>query len=339
MTHLNPTLPLIQTLSLLLAVGCASRVEVAKGDTGGAGAVGGSTSATGGTAASGGSTGTCDTGHPGCVAVNPSGGTGGMTATGGYDTGIGGGFHAAGGYNTATGGSFHAAGGITATGGAASDITGGKTSATGGYNTATGGVASTAARVCTPGADQTCNDNPTTSALWGHCEADAWCSCNTGYVVNPSTGKCNTPNQTVCYSPTQNIDKAYVDRAFGCDCNSTTSTPYCGIDSNGLLVYMACKNGQWRSGNTGFCTDPETCFSPTQNAAHALEPGAIGCTCDSTTYQAVCIAIEPDGGVVAVDAGIFGSDAGYIPQTVVIACTSSSSDKWIAYDGALFECQ
>lgn len=343
MTHLHPNLPLIQTLCLLLAVGCSARVEIAKDDTGGAGTVGG------GTAATGGSTGTCDTGRPGCVAVNPFATSGGITATGGIGNGVG---TSATGGKTATGGStgtcdtshpgcvavnpFGNSGGSNIGG---STATGGQVPIGGVSWDNTGGASSTAPRVCTPGADQTCNDNPAANALWGHCEADAWCSCNAGYVVNPSTGKCNTPSQTVCYSPTQNIDKAYIDRAFGCDCNSTTSTPYCGIDSNGLLVYMACNNGQWRSGNTGFCTDPETCFSPTQNAAHALESGAVGCTCDPTTYQAVCVAIETDGGVIEVDAGIFESDAGNIPQTVVIACTSSSSGKWIAYSGELFGCQ
>ncbi len=177
-----------------------------------------------------------------------------------------------------------------------------------------------------------CNSDPS------YCDP-ACCVCNTGYVVNPNTGKCNTYDQTVCYSPTQNIDKAYVDRAFGCKCDPTTSTPYCGIDSSGLLVYMACKGGMWQSGNTAYCTDPTTCFSPTQNAAHALDPGAVGCTCDATTHQAACLAVEADGGVVAVDAGIFASDAGHIPQTVVIACTSSSSGKWIAYNGAATLCE
>lgn len=43
--------------------------------------------------------------------------------------------------------------------------------------------------VCTPGADQTCNDSPSMSALAGHCNADASCTCNAGYTKQPS-GKC-----------------------------------------------------------------------------------------------------------------------------------------------------
>jgi hypothetical protein len=58
--------------------------------------------------------------------------------------------------------------------------------------------------VCTPGADQTCNDNPIVSALWGHCEADGTCSCNAGFAVNATTGRCvpGTANpQSACGLP------------------------------------------------------------------------------------------------------------------------------------------
>jgi hypothetical protein len=44
--------------------------------------------------------------------------------------------------------------------------------------------------VCTPGANQTCNDNPAISSIWGTCIDGDTCVCNTGYVVNPSTGRC-----------------------------------------------------------------------------------------------------------------------------------------------------
>jgi hypothetical protein len=45
---------------------------------------------------------------------------------------------------------------------------------------------------CTPGADQTCNDNPAVSALWGHCEATGVCTCNFGTTVSPTTGRCRS---------------------------------------------------------------------------------------------------------------------------------------------------
>jgi hypothetical protein len=42
---------------------------------------------------------------------------------------------------------------------------------------------------CTPGADQTCNDDPSVSSLWGHCEAGI-CVCRVGRSINPATGRC-----------------------------------------------------------------------------------------------------------------------------------------------------
>lgn len=43
---------------------------------------------------------------------------------------------------------------------------------------------------CTPGANQTCNDNLLVSSIWGTCQPDGTCICTTGHVVNPSTGRC-----------------------------------------------------------------------------------------------------------------------------------------------------
>jgi hypothetical protein len=216
------------------------------------------------------------------------GGPGGAWPTGGAGpggNGSTGGAYPVGG-NGSTGGAYPV-GGNGSTGGY--DATGGEWSTGGGYNVGTGGGNSLPS--CTPGADQTCNDDPTISALWGHCEADAWCTCNGDLVVNPSTGKCNTYDQTVCYSPTQLIDKAYVDRAFGCTCNYVSSPPFCGIDSSGLRVYLECtSDNTWQSGSTSNCngSDPKVCFSPTKNVSSALLPNAIGCSCNATTSTILC---------------------------------------------------
>ncbi len=42
---------------------------------------------------------------------------------------------------------------------------------------------------CVFGQDQTCNSDPTVSALWGKCTATGTCECNTGFVLAP-TGYC-----------------------------------------------------------------------------------------------------------------------------------------------------
>lgn len=205
-------------------------------------------------------------------------------------------------------------------GGAYSTGTDGRESTGGAVGT--GGTFARLLPICTPGSDQTCNDIPITSAIMGHCETDTTCTCINPYVINYTTGKCNTYDQTVCYSPTQNIDKAYVDRAFGCTCDSSTSIPFCGIDSSGLLVYLTCTSDHWQSGLTALCADPKDCYSPTQNAASALDADAVSCSCDSSIGEQ---RVE-----LAADAGVFtGGDAG-VTRCHVSALTfyCMSNAKW-----------
>lgn len=45
--------------------------------------------------------------------------------------------------------------------------------------------------VCTIGADQTCNDNPSISSLHGHCTPGGSCSCGLSYPLVVATGKCS----------------------------------------------------------------------------------------------------------------------------------------------------
>jgi hypothetical protein len=54
------------------------------------------------------------------------------------------------------------------------------------------------AAACTPGMDQTCNDNPSVSALWGRCKMDGTCHCEAGFIVKSSTGRC-TPSPSGSY--------------------------------------------------------------------------------------------------------------------------------------------
>ena len=57
-----------------------------------------------------------------------------------------------------------------------------------------GGLGDGGVGVCTPGQDQTCNDDPAVSALWGHCEVNGACSCIDGFERNPATGRCWNPS-------------------------------------------------------------------------------------------------------------------------------------------------
>lgn len=43
---------------------------------------------------------------------------------------------------------------------------------------------------CTPGADQTCNDDPSLSSLHGRCQFDHTCVCEDGFSLNVATGRC-----------------------------------------------------------------------------------------------------------------------------------------------------
>ncbi|HWA71056.1 MAG TPA: hypothetical protein VG937_01910 [Polyangiaceae bacterium] len=98
-----------------------------------------------------------------------------------------------------TGGTASAQGGSApaTSGGASAGESSGATVGSGGVaglggsggNPSTGGSAGSIAS-CTQGADQTCNDNPSVSAILGTCLADGTCHCDTGSIINPSTGKC-----------------------------------------------------------------------------------------------------------------------------------------------------
>ncbi len=54
---------------------------------------------------------------------------------------------------------------------------------------------------CTFGQDQTCNDDPAISALWGECLSDGTCFCHAGTTRSPSTGRCRVDG-TPCGSNT-----------------------------------------------------------------------------------------------------------------------------------------
>ncbi len=46
-----------------------------------------------------------------------------------------------------------------------------------------------------------CNDDPNSAAVMGACQADGTCKCNSGYVLNPSTGRCRYPPRDASVAP------------------------------------------------------------------------------------------------------------------------------------------
>jgi hypothetical protein len=51
-------------------------------------------------------------------------------------------------------------------------------------------------RPCTPGADQTCNDDVFVSSFQGACQPDGTCVCLGDNVLNPETGRCRFPDRS-----------------------------------------------------------------------------------------------------------------------------------------------
>jgi hypothetical protein len=78
--------------------------------------------------------------------------------------------------------------------------------------------------VCTFGQDHTCNDDTGVSANWGVCNANGTCTCNAGFVSDPSTGKC-TP-QSVQGSCAGQADSG----TFYCDATACAAGTSCASD-------------------------------------------------------------------------------------------------------------
>lgn len=142
-----------------------------------------------------------------------------------------------------TGGLTNTGGNATSAGGTAS--TGGRMNSTGGVGGHGGGLTA-----CLVGQDQTCNDDPSVSSLWGRCEAGA-CVCSMGSVLNVGTGKCRA---STCYSPNIDLDTAYDPGAVGCACDPEVDKETCRNDSRGRTVPLVCENGRWHTGEGTACT-------------------------------------------------------------------------------------
>lgn len=87
---------------------------------------------------------------------------------------------------------------------------------------------------CTPGMDQTCNNDPLVSALWGTCQSNGTCTCNSGFTVSATTGRC-IPEKDAAAS-----DGPLV-RTYAC----TTSDDCCVmLDKCGSALWLVTKSQQ-----------------------------------------------------------------------------------------------
>jgi len=80
---------------------------------------------------------------------------------------------------------------------------------------------------CTPGMDQTCNDDALSSSLWGSCTAEARCVCKAGFDINPATGRCRpAPRDAAPDSTVAACTGELVACGCGC-CGGSTPTAVC----------------------------------------------------------------------------------------------------------------
>jgi hypothetical protein len=124
------------------------------------------------------------------------------------------------------------------------------------------------------GMDQTCNDDPSISALWGTCQGHGTCTCNSGFVINPVTGRCARPS-ALCSG-------SYLACGCGC-CGGTSPALACYYPSAGdtLDAIIATDRAAASSSNCAFvgCTQgqsylccaevpPETASTATYSAVY-----------------------------------------------------------------------
>ena len=160
--------------------------------------------------------------------------------------------------------------------------------------------------VCSFGQDQTCNDDSTVSALWGHCNADGTCTCNVGFEIDPFTGHCHPVGSDggSGYCTNGNgwtgPDGGPVTQPMG-----TCEGSACGIGCGCVLFsqnnpHCFCTGGLPPDGG-------ELCIQP--NCGVIWCDGPCACV-DANTSQCWCPVSAPDGG--GPDAGgnvcLFGQD-------------------------------
>ena len=94
--------------------------------------------------------------------------------------------------------------------------------------------------VCTPGADQTCNDDIAVNSIIGKCRSDGSCDCGNS-AINPMTGRCLAGTATPAC--TYNGVTYTVGSKFTCSTAPTCDTNLCYCATPGQIVAM-CQPGE-----------------------------------------------------------------------------------------------
>jgi len=141
------------------------------------------------------------------------------------------------------------------------------------------------AGACTFGQDQTCNDNPDVSAVWGACNADGTCRCRPGFLVNPQTGRCRPVLDAGAAVCTPGQDETCADGEF-----VPTGVVRCNPDGTCTCTsaeyFLNPSTGKCRWGTCSLlaqdCPEPDQGCFPPEPQAGALTPhcGPTGATAD-----------------------------------------------------------
>jgi hypothetical protein len=128
---------------------------------------------------------------------------------------------------------------------------------------------------CLFGHDQTCNDDLTVSSYEGSCRADGTCACNSGFELNPATGRCRWAGDAGNCEPPQYSTNCCEVPSFQCGfaarCEAGTihvswhEHVFCGPPPEQIVPYecsVACANGctegqimAWPPNGEQLCSD------------------------------------------------------------------------------------
>lgn len=98
---------------------------------------------------------------------------------------------------------------------------------------------------CSIGACSCSPENSTTISI---------CECPSGTCFDGTACvSSNTPEQSNCYSPTQNIDIALSPGAEGCSCDAANAATNCVQDSSAHTLMLTCELGKWQAVAGGTC--------------------------------------------------------------------------------------
>jgi hypothetical protein len=139
-----------------------------------------------------------------------------------------------------------------------------------------------AGSVCTVGQNQTCNDNPGMQSYAGTCLTGGVCSCNPGFAIDPSTGRCQLQIGDAGCSP---------------DCRITNCAPPPGLCPTQDAIACDPITGNW------------VCLAPDAGSGTCGACGSGNCVNGTDAFAVQISGRNPgvifDGGFATIGASLF----------------------------------